>query len=396
MTKLSQYVRGDRVIWFAVIMLSIFGMLAVYSSTSTLAYKLQGGDTEYYLFKHFTFILVGLFAMWIFHNLPYKLFSKNLFFPFFYLSIFFLILVLFWGNAINDARRWMTVFGIRFQVSDFAKITLIMYLARYLSVKQETIKSFKETFIPAMGFIVGICFLIAIHDLSTAIILFVTSFILLFVGRVHFFQLISVTLAMFLVAVLAVIVLRSTPDSTLADKGRLLTWKHRIEGYSNPEQQAIDNYQVRQAEIAIARGGILPNGPGNSKQKNFLPHPYSDYIYAIIIEEYGLLGGLTIIVLYLLILFRTIRMVIKAPKAYPVFLAFGLCLLLVFQAFTHMAVAVNLFPVTGLTLPMVSMGGSSMIFTSIAMGIILSVSQEIYRQEESTIPIDSIPEQNSL
>ena len=381
-SRYSHLIQGDRVIWFAVVILSIFGMLAVYSSTGTLAYKIQDGNTEYYLTKQFGLVLGGLVMMWIFHLLPYRLFAKNIFFPFFGLSIFLLILVLFWGNDINDARRWMTVFGVRFQVSDFAKVTLVMYLARYLSLKQDTIKSFKETFVPAIAFIVGICFLIAIHDLSTAVILFITSFILLFVGRVHFLQLFSVAFLMGLVAVLFIFFLSNTSDDKLENWGRLLTWKHRVQGYSNPGEKAMDMYQVRQAEIAIARGGIFPNGPGNSKQKNFLPHPYSDYIYAIIIEEYGLLGGFVIILLYLIILFRTIRMVLKAPKAYPVFLAFGLCLLIVFQAFTNMAVAVNLFPVTGLTLPMVSMGGSSMIFTSIAMGIILSVSQEVTQEKE--------------
>lgn len=383
-SKYSHFIQGDRVIWFAVVMLSIFGMLAVYSSTGTLAYKLQDGNTEYFLVKQLGMAAIGLVLMWFFHFLPYRLFAQNIFFPFFGLSIFLLILVLFWGNDINDARRWVKVFGISFQVSDFAKVTLVMYLARYLSLKQDTIKSFKETFVPAIAFIVGICFLIAIHDLSTAVILFTTSFILLFIGRVHFLQLLSVALLMGLVAGLFILFLSNTPDTKLENTGRLLTWKHRIEGYSNPSEQAMDMYQVRQAEIAVARGGIFPNGPGNSKQKNFLPHPYSDYIYAIIIEEYGLLGGFVIILLYLIILFRTIRMVLKAPKAYPVFLAFGLCLLIVFQAFTNMAVAVNLFPVTGLTLPMVSMGGSSMIFTSIAMGIILSVSQELTQVKEVT------------
>lgn len=381
-SRYSRLIQGDRVIWFAVIMLSIFGMLAVYSSTGTLAYKLQDGNTEHYLGKQFLMAGIGLLLMWFFHLLPYRLFAQNIFFPFFGLSIFLLILVLFWGNDINDARRWVRVFGISFQVSDFAKITLVMYLARYLSLKQDTIKSFKETFVPAIAFIVGICFLIAIHDLSTAVILFATSFILLFIGRVHLLQLFSVAALMLLVAVLFILFLKNTPDTNLESAGRLLTWKHRIEGYSNPSEKAMDMYQVRQAEIAIARGGIFPNGPGNSKQKNFLPHPYSDYIYAIIIEEYGLLGGFVMILLYLIILFRTIRMVLKAPKAYPVFLAFGLCLLIVFQAFTNMAVAVNLFPVTGLTLPMVSMGGSSMIFTSIAMGIILSVSQEVNQDKQ--------------
>ena len=381
-SRLSHFIQGDRVIWFAVVMLSIFGMLAVYSSTGTLSYKLRDGYTEYYLVKQFVLVGFGLGLIVVFHLLPYRLFAQNIFFPFFGLSIFLLVLVLFWGNDINDARRWMTVFGIRFQVSDFAKVTLVMYLARYLSLKQDTIKSFKETFVPAVAFIVGICFLIAIHDLSTAVILFITSFILLFIGRVHFLQLISVAWLMGLVAGLFILFLTNTPDAKLENTGRLLTWKHRIEGYSNPSDQAMDMYQVRQAEIAIARGGIFPNGPGNSKQKNFLPHPYSDYIYAIIIEEYGLLGGLVVILLYLIILFRTIRMVLKAPKAYPVFLAFGLCLLVVFQAFTNMAVAVNLFPVTGLTLPMVSLGGSSMIFTSIAMGIILSVSQEVMKEKK--------------
>ena len=206
-SRLSHFIQGDRVIWFAVVMLSIFGMLAVYSSTGTLSYKLRDGYTEYYLVKQFVLVGFGLGLIVVFHLLPYRLFAQNIFFPFFGLSIFLLILVLFWGNDINDARRWVRVFGISFQVSDFAKITLVMYLARYLSLKQDTIKSFKETFVPAIAFVVAICFLIAIHDLSTAVILFATSFILLFIGRVHLLQLFSVAALMLLVAVLFILFL---------------------------------------------------------------------------------------------------------------------------------------------------------------------------------------------
>lgn len=375
------YLRGDKIIWMIVIFLFIFSMLAVYSATGTLAYKMQVGN-EKYLLKQIVMAVFGLLLMFGTHMIDYKYYSR-LAQLLWYVSIPLLIYTMFFGTELNDANRWITlpVVGLTFQTSDLAKLALIMYLARQLSIKQEQIDDFKESFIPILLPIVVTCILIAPENLSTAVILFCTSVFVMFVGRIalkHIAMLFGVSL---LVGVLFVGLLFVLPDTML--KGRSLTWKHRIENYISPKADMDEDYQVLQAKIAIAKGGIVKLNPGGSEQRNFLPHPYSDFIYAIIIEEYGLLGGAFIVLLYLFFLYRCIRIVIKAPKAFGALLAVGLGIALVTQAMINMAVAVNLLPVTGVTLPLVSMGGSSVIFTSIAFGIILSVSRTI--EEEKTL-----------
>lgn len=375
------YLRGDKTIWMIVIFLFIFSMLAVYSATGTLAYKMQVGN-EKYLLKQIVMAVFGLLLMFGTHMIDYKYYSR-LAQLLWYFSIPLLIYTMFFGTELNDANRWITlpVVGLTFQTSDLAKLALIMYLARQLSLKQEQIDDFKEAFIPILLPIVITCLLIAPENLSTALILFCTSVFVMFIGRIalkHIALLFGVSVV---VGALFIALLFLLPDTML--KGRSLTWKHRIENYISPKADIDEDYQVLQAKIAIAKGGVVKLNPGGSEQRNFLPHPYSDFIYAIIIEEYGLLGGAFIVLLYLFFLYRCIRIVIKAPKAFGALLAVGLGIALVTQAMINMAVAVNLVPVTGVTLPLVSMGGSSVIFTSIAFGIILSVSRNI--EEEKTL-----------
>ncbi|HRN95609.1 MAG TPA: FtsW/RodA/SpoVE family cell cycle protein, partial [Chitinophagales bacterium] len=220
--------------------------------------------------------------------------------------------------------------------------------------------------------------LIAPENLSTALIIVFTGVFVMFVGRVSLKHIALLAGSGILILSLFLTLLFVMPESAL--KGRTLTWKHRVESFSNPTGNADEEYQVLQSKIAIAKGGIVNLNAGGSDQKNFLPHPYSDFIYSIIIEEYGLLGGGVIVLLYLFFLYRCVRIVLKAPKAFGAFLAAGLGITLVFQAMINMAVVVNLVPVTGVTLPLVSMGGSSAIFTSIAFGIILSVSRNVELQ----------------
>lgn len=375
------YLRGDKTIWMIVIFLFIFSMLAVYSATGTLAYKMQVGN-EKYLLKQIVMAVFGLLLMFGTHMIDYKYYSR-LAQLLWYFSIPLLIYTMFFGTELNDANRWITlpVVGLTFQTSDLAKLALIMYLSRQLSLKQEQIDDFKEAFIPILLPIVITCLLIAPENLSTAVILFCTSVFVMFIGRIalkHIALLFGVSVV---VGALFIALLFLLPDTML--KGRSLTWKHRIENYISPKADIDEDYQVLQAKIAIAKGGVIKLNPGGSEQRNFLPHPYSDFIYAIIIEEYGLLGGAFIVLLYLFFLYRCIRIVIKAPKAFGALLAVGLGIALVTQAMINMAVAVNLVPVTGVTLPLVSMGGSSVIFTSIAFGIILSVSRNI--EEEKTL-----------
>jgi len=372
MSKEVSHIKGDRVIWMVVILLSLLSLLAVYSSTGTLAYKYQEGNTLYYMAKHLIILAFGLGLMYLAHRIKYNYYSK-IFQIVLWIAIPLLIITFIFGKDINEARRALPLpFGLTFQASDLAKLTLIIYLARELTRKQEIPQSFKSLFVPLMLPVLIICGLILPSNLSTAIMLFITSLILMFIGRIKFRYLLSmvgVAVGMFLLFVSIMMLLPKERQ------GRLETWKSRIEKFIGGESTEED--QVLQSKIAVASGGILGKMPGNSSQRNFLSHPYSDFIYAIILEEYGLIGGAFVILLYLILLFRAVRIVTKIPKSFGAFLTIGVVFSLVFQAFIHMGVAVDLLPVTGQPLPLVSMGGTSIWFTSISIGIILSVSKEL-------------------
>lgn len=369
MAKISQYIKGDKVVWMIVILLSIFSILAVYSSTGTLAFRYQNGNTEYYVVKHVLTLLLGLFFMYVVHNIKYSYFSR-LSQLLLYIAIPLLLFTLVKGTSINEASRWITipVVNINFQSSDLAKLAIILYLARVLTLKQGDIKDFKSSFLPMIIPVALVTVLIMPANLSTALLIFGTSMLLMYVGRVSF-KYIGLTFVIVVVLMsLVILILMQLPNG-----GRVSTWKSRIENFSGGNDD--DNYQAEQAKIAIANGGFFGKAPGNSTQRNFLPHPYSDFIYAVIIEEYGLLGGVFILLLYLILLYRGVSIAMRSPGTFGAFLSIGLSFILVFQALSNMAVAVNIFPVTGQTLPMVSMGGTSIWFTSISIGIILSVSR---------------------
>jgi cell division protein FtsW len=366
---LKKYFKGDAVIWAVIVALSIISLLAVYSSTGTLAYKNQVGSSAYYVMKHFTIQFIGLIIIFVTHLIPYKYYSR-LSQLFLLLSIPMLALTLVFGRNINDATRFLTLpgLGFTFQTSDFAKLALIMYIARLLSLKQEEIKDFKKAFVPLIIPVSIVCVLILPANFSTAAILFATSMVLMFIGRVNFKHILALAgIGVIILAIFMAVSLLFKQDY------RLDTWKARFETYFTGKGG--DNFQVEQSKMAIANGGIVGKGPGNSVQRNFLPQPFSDFIYAIIVEEYGLIGGILIILLYMWLLFRAGLMVRKLDRTFPAFLVIGLTLLIVFQAMVNMAVATSLFPVTGQTLPLVSRGGSSILFSSFALGIILSISR---------------------
>lgn len=361
---------GDKVIWMIIFVLSLFSILAVYSSTGTIAYRERGGNTAFYLMKHGALVGLGLLIISITYRIHYLKFAK--FAPkLLLLSIPLLIFTVAYGSEYNEARRWITlpIINITFQTSDFAKMALIMYLARVISSKQDTISDFQSAFLPIIIPVIIVCGLIAPADLSTALLLFATSFMMMFIGRVDWKYLLAL-LALGVVA-FAILILIGT---FLPDFVRVDTWITRLRDFVTNSE---GGYQIQQSKIAIANGGFFGVGPGNSAQRNFLPHPYSDFIYSITCEEYGLIGGAIILSLYLWLLSRTVVLVTKSPKAFGAMLALGLSLSLVMQAFMNIAVAVNLVPVTGVTLPLVSMGGTSLIFTALSLGIILSVSRYI-------------------
>ncbi|MDP4216072.1 MAG: FtsW/RodA/SpoVE family cell cycle protein, partial [Bacteroidota bacterium] len=321
----------------------------------------------------------------------------------FLVSIPLLLYTLFFGVRLNEGSRWirLPIINLTFQTSDLAKLALFMYLSRLLSKKQDVIKDFKKGFLPVILPVAIVCALIAPANLSTALLTGAISLMLLFIGRVrarHLLLTIGIALIPVLILVGAAMI-HHRSDGGAAERpvkenrsrlfARVDTWISRVETfiYGGKEEAGDDNYQTDQAKIAIARGGLLGLGPGNSQQRNFLPHPYSDFIYAIIIEEYGLVGGALIAFIYLVFLLRSIRIFRRCPFAFGAFLALGLSFTLVIQALANMAVNVNLFPVTGVTLPLVSMGGSSFLFTCLAIGIILSVARNVEQAEGAlTLP----------
>ena len=363
-------------IWVVVILLSLFSVLAVYSSTGTLAYKYQEGNTLYYLIKHVIIILGGFLLMYMAHLIKYSYYSR-IFQVLLYAAIFLLVLTLVFGLDVNEAKRALRLpFNLTFETSDFAKLTLIIYIARLLAKKQEVIKDFRSAFLPIMIPVLIVCGLILPSNLSTSVMLFVTSLVLMFIGRVNFKHILLMVGAMALFMTLFILVLMNLPGEK---QGRLWTWQSRVENFINPDEG--ENYQIEQSKIAIASGGLFGKMPGNSTQRNFLPHPYSDFIFAIIMEEYGLIGGTFLVLLYLILLFRAVRIVTKIPKHFGALVTIGIAFSLVFQALINMGVAVNLLPVTGQPLPLVSMGGTSIWFTCIGLGIILSVSRELHQIE---------------
>ncbi|MDB5158422.1 MAG: ftsW 2 [Mucilaginibacter sp.] len=367
MNAILHNIKGDRWIWLIVILLSLISLLSVYSAIGTLAYK-RGVGAESILMKHLAMIIGGIVLMYISHKLDYRYYSgisKLLM----YITIPLLFYTLIFGSHVNDASRWIAIpgTGLSFQTSDLAKLALITFLARSLSRKQENIKDVKQSFIPIMGAVCSVFILIALANLSTALMLFGVSVLLLIIGRISIKQIAITCLAG---AILLTGVIFLGP--------RRKTYISRIHTFMHPEAANPDkSFQADHAKIAIATGGIFGKGPGKSNEVNYLPEAYSDEIYAIIVEEYGMIGGIVLIGIYLFLLYRCIKIVTKAPKAFGALLAAGLSFSLTIQAFANMAVAVGLGPVTGVPLPFVSMGGTSMLFTSVAFGIILSVSRDI-------------------
>ena len=366
--------QGDKVIWVVVFILSIISIIAVYSTTGALAYKYQGGNTEYYLFKHVVILLLALGLMYFAHRVKYTYYSRISQIALI-IAVPLLFFALFFGTNIHDAQRWYKILNFSFQPSDFAKLALIMFLARLLTKKQDAIKDLRSAFIPIILPVIVICALILPSNFSTAALLFVTCIILMFLGRVNIRYILALIGIGSVVLVIFFVVVYKNPEV-----GRFGTWKQRIESFINPQSE--DNYQSDQAKIAIASGGVLGKGPGNSTQKNFLPHPYSDFIFAIIIESFGLVGGIVVLLLYLILFYRTIRIALRCQRSFGSFLALGLGFSIVFQAMINMAVAVSLLPVTGQTLPLISMGGTSMWFTFIALGVIVSVSRDLEMESD--------------
>lgn len=387
-------------IWALVILLVLASLLVVYSATGSLAYKLYRGNTEVYLFKQITFIILGMAVIYFAHRVNYTIWSKVAYFLFI-ISIPLLIYTLFFGVRMNEGSRWirLPIINMTMQTSDLAKLALFMYVSRQISKRQNTIKDFKQGYLPLIIPVGLVCALIAPANLSTALLLGASCLLLFFIGRAntkHLLITIGIACIPIVILIIAAVVRHNSAGDELTGSkktssglfARADTWINRVEGFMYGSKQSIDDdtYQVTQAKIAIAKGGLVGVGPGNSTQRDFLPQAYNDFIYPIIMEEYGLIGGAFILFIYLVFLWRSIRIFKRCPYAFGAFLALGLSFTLVIQAVANMAVSVNLFPVTGVTLPLVSMGGSSFLFTCFAIGIILSVARNVEKLESPSNP----------
>lgn len=357
----NKNLKGDPVIWMIVFFLSVISILVVYSATGTLAFK-RDRQVEQYLINHSFLMFLSLFAMWVAHKVDYRYYSRLSRLALL-ISVPLLLYAYFFGSNINDASRWIEIPLINktFQPSDLAKLALIANLAAMLSRRQQNIDDFKKALIPILIWIGVICGLIAMTNYSTATLLFITCMLLMFVGRVP---------VKYLFLLLLVGVVAGSTAMFIGQRGGTVV--SRVEKFLDPEEIS---FQTEQSYIAIATGGITGKGPGQSDQRNFLPHPYSDFIFAIIIEEYGLAGGIFVLFLYLALLYRGMRAVSNSERAFGGLLSAGLSFALVLQAMVNMGVSVGILPVTGLPLPLISMGGTSLLFTGISMGIILSVSR---------------------
>jgi cell division protein FtsW len=358
---LKANIKGDKQIWWIVALLTTFSLLIVYSAIGAKY------SPELFLIKHLAHLGIALLFMWLAHKINYSYYAKLSHFGVF-ASIVLLIYAKYFGVTLNEATRWVNIAGFQFQPSDLAKLALIANLATMLARRQKI--NYQENLLVSLGFMIGkcalICGLIAMSNVSTGVLLLITCFIIMFIGRVPMKYLFSLFLFGSLALALAVIL----------DPQRLETAKNRVERYLNSWQNS-DNtvYQIKEGYKAMANGGYFGVGPGNSHQRNFLPYCYADFIYPIIIEEWGLMGGIFIITLFLWLLYRGLIILQNADRALGGLLAAGLSISLVLQALVNMAVTVELFPTTGLTLPFLSMGGTSLLFTGISIGIILSASQ---------------------
>ncbi len=366
-SRISAELRGDPVIWMIVALLAMFSIVIVYSSTGTLAFQYHQGDTGFFLMKHLLLLGFGLFLTYIcylMHPMRYSKMAATLFLIAIPLLVYTLAL-----EGENQGRRWIEIpfVGLTFQTSDFAKLAVIIYLAKAISIT-EYIRDFNSAFLPVIIPVVIICGLIAPADLSTAILLFLTCMLMMFIGRVDMKYIGLLIMCMVMVFAVLIILGDFFPEIVRSD-----TWTARMREFNSND----GGYQVQHSMMAIASGGLIGLGPGNSLLRNSLPNPYNDFIFSTICEEYGLIGGVTIIGLYLLLLFRVARLVTNSSKGFSAMLALGLTLSMVIQALINIAVAVHLIPVTGQNLPLVSYGGTSLIFTCISFGIILSVSKNI-------------------
>ncbi|MGB2152658.1 MAG: FtsW/RodA/SpoVE family cell cycle protein [Flavobacteriaceae bacterium] len=382
MNKKYNLLSGDLVLWGILALLAIFSFFPVFSASSNLAYVVGKGTPWEYLFKHMLILIFGFGFMIGVHKIPYQYFKgiSILLLP---VAILLLLYTATQGTVIDgaNASRWIRIpfVGLSFQTSTLASVVLMIYVAYYLSKNNETPQTFKASILPLWLPVSLVVLLILPSNLSTSVLIFLMVMMLVFLGGYPIQHLLVVLGGALLFLTLFVLTAKAFPD---AIPNRVDTWISRIENYKQPTAAGSDNYQVERAKIAIATGGVTGLGVGKSVMKNFLPQSSSDFIYAIIVEEFGLVGGIGLILSYLIILFRIIVIAHRTPTIFGKLVVIGVGVPIIFQALINMGVAVQILPVTGQTLPMVSSGGTAAWMTCIAFGIILSVSAAHYKNEE--------------
>ena len=400
MNVINKTLRGDKIIWIVALILGVISLIVVYSATSAYAETKYHGDTGKVLIKHLSMILLGLAMMIVTSRINYKRYAKIallLMIP----CLALLLYTLMFGQNLNSANRSINVGGISFQPSEMAKIILITYLARQLIMMEGSVYKFKDFLIKLALPILVTAALIFSENLSTAVILIAVCMVLLFIGRVKFLHLLALVglCIVGMAAYLGFDAIKTSIDNkhrraarqemVIGEKvevykekqNRIQTWSNRLKSMGE-DKENVDPFddkhmQRTYADIAVASSSVFGKGPGKSEQRNFLPHPYSDFIYAIIIEEYGLIGGVIVLLLYVILFTRVLRIVIKRPLTFGSLMAFGLGFLIILQAMVNMGVSMGLLPVTGQPLPFVSMGGTSLMATGIILGMILSVTRNI-------------------
>jgi len=389
MNNIFKYILGDKAIWAVVALLAVFSFLPVYSASSNLAYLYGDGSTLPYLLKHFAHLILGFAIIYGSHKIPYHYF-RGLSIIALPIVVLLLIITIAEGTTIEgaNASRWIRVpfVGVTFQTSTLASVVLMTYVARYLSRIKDKVITFKESLLPLWVPVFLVLALILPANLSTTAMIFAMIVVLVFIGGYPIRYLAIILGIGLLLLTLFILTAKAFPDLF---PNRVDTWMSRIENFTNHDDTE-EQYQIEKAKIAIASGGISGLGPGKSIQKNFLPQSSSDFIYAIIVEEFGLIGGLLLLLLYLLLLFRLLIVVYKADSVFGKLLVIGVGLPIIFQGLVNMGVAVELFPVTGKTLPLISSGGTSIWMTCLALGMVLSVSakREIKIMEEKQNPLD--------
>ena len=382
MKRAFENIKGDRIIWAIAALLAIFSFLPVYSAASNLAYIGTGSNTFSYFIKHFVHLFLGFSIIYGIHKIPYRYF-RGLSMVMIPVVLILLIITMLQGATVGgaNASRWIRVpiVGFTFQPSTLAALVLMVYVARYLSKVKDKMISFKESIFPLWLPVFIVTSLILPANLSTAVLIFSMVILLTYIGGYPFKFLVIIIGTGVVVLALFVLTAKAFPDLM---PNRVDTWTSRVSSFLDSEVTQED-YQIEKAKIAIATGGLQGLGPGKSIQKNFLPQSSSDFIFAIIIEEYGLIGGVFLLILYLWLLFRIVIVAQKSDSVFGKLLAIGVGIPVIFQALVNMGVAVQLFPVTGQTLPLISSGGTSIWVTSLALGIVLSVSAK--RDEDNNI-----------